>query len=212
MLIKKTLGEYIELAASESPTPGGGSVAALAGSLGAALTNMVGNLSFGKESYESLDEDIRLDFEKSFARMVEIREELKVIVDEDSQAFDGVMEAFKLPKETDQEKLVRSAAIQSGYMKALEVPYECGKLCLEALELQEVFAHYGNINAITDVGMGALLAYTGIEGAFLNVEINLASIKDEDFKEKKYKEIKEELEKAKKIRDKTMEIVYSRLG
>ncbi len=212
MLIDKTLEEYINLAASESPTPGGGSVAALAGSLGSALTNMVGNLSFGKKAYESLDEDVKLKFEKSFARMVEIREELKVIVDEDSQAFDGVMKAFKMPKETEEDKKARSEAIQSGYVKALEVPHRCGRLCLEALELQEVFAHYGNINAITDVGMGALLAYTGVEGAYLNVEINLASIKDEDFKQKKYQEINRELEEAKKIRDKTMKTVYSRLG
>lgn len=212
MLVNKSLTEFIELAGSDSPTPGGGSVAALAGSLGSALTMMVANLSFDKKEYEALDADVKAEFDDNFKRLTEIAEELTIIIDEDSNAFNGVMQAFKMPRETEEEKAARSQAIQTGYMEALEVPYECGKLCLEALELQNVFAKHGNVNAITDVGVGALLAYTGLEGAFLNVEINLSSIKDEEFRDNKYKTIKRELEEGNKIKEETMKIVYERLA
>lgn len=212
MLINKSVAEFIEIAASDSPTLGGGSVAALSGSLGAALTTMVANLSFDKKAYEELDGEIKKEFDDNFKRLNEIKEELTQMVDEDSKAFGGVLEAFKMPKETDEEKKLRSQAIQAGYMVALELPYDCGKLCLEILKLQDVFAKYGNINAITDIGVGTLLAYSGIEGAFLNVEINLKSIKDEDFRRNKYETIKSELEEARKIREETMKIVYQRLA
>ena len=212
MLVNKTVTEFIAEAASDAPTPGGGSVAALAGSLGAALTTMVANLSYGKEAYEGLDAEIKAEFEKNAKRLEEISEELRIIIDEDSNAFDGVMAAFKLPKGTDEEKAARSAAIQKGYMEALEVPHQCGLLCLEALKLQDVFAKYGNGNAITDVGVGALLAYTGLEGALLNVEINLSSIKDAEFRTNKYNTIKAELAEGKEIKEELMKVVYERLA
>jgi formiminotetrahydrofolate cyclodeaminase len=104
MLIELTAKDYVRSVSSESPTPGGGSVAALAGSLGGALTNMVGNLTIGKKVYDGVPQEQKVNMEEAFQRIDKLIEELILIVDEDSTAFDDVMRAFKLPKETDEEK------------------------------------------------------------------------------------------------------------
>ena len=211
MYIDKSIKHYVESAASGDPTPGGGSVAALAASLGAALTSMVYNLTEGKKAYKDLDEKDRKEMDNNFEEIKKSIEKLNHFVDEDTKAFDDVMKAFKMPKETEEEKQKRSDAIQSGYKKALELPLDCAKECERVLELQDAFARNGNSNAITDVGVGALLAYTGLEGALLNVNINLNSIKDDSYREEKRKEAQELLDKGKVLKDKLMEKVYSRL-
>lgn len=211
MLVKKTVEEFIREAGSDSPTPGGGSVSALAGSLGAALTTMVANLSFDKKSYKELNDDIKSEFDKNYKELLKLTDELKAIIDEDSTAFDGVMAAFKLPKETEEEKSIRTEAIQKGYIKAMEVPNRCADLCLKTLKLQKVFADYGNINAITDVGVGSLLAYSGLEGALLNVKINLLSIKDETYRKDIEGKMIKSLEDGKSLKEEVLSIVYRRL-
>lgn len=212
MFIDKSLNEYVAQVLSGEPTPGGGSVAALAGSLGAALTSMVGNLTFGKKAYEELESETKEEMDRAFREIQKSIEKLNHIVDEDTKAFDGVMAAFKLPKETEEEKMDRTEAIQEGYKKALEVPLRCAEECYKVLELQNVFAHHGNVNAITDVGVGALLASTGLEGALLNVKINLLSIKDQEYKSNTEKRINQLLEEGNKLKEELMKIVYSRLG
>ena len=212
MLIEKSLKDYISEASSGSPTPGGGSVAALAGSLGAALTQMVGNLTFDKKTYAELDNETKEELQENFQVLKEKMDILSEIVDEDSKAFDGVMDAFKMPKNSEEEKAARTKAIQEGYKHALEVPLRCARECLQVLDLQLVFANYGNINAITDVGVGALLAYTGLEGSLLNVRINLLSIKDEEYKADIGGKMNTILEEGNKTKDQVLEIVYQRLG
>jgi methenyltetrahydrofolate cyclohydrolase len=212
MLIKKNVEEFIQVTASGEPTPGGGSISALAGSLGAALTRMVGNLSFGKKAYEELSDENKAKLEENFKVLEEKMGTLTEIIDTDSTAFDGVMKAFKMPKSTDEEKKARSEAIQAGYKEALEVPLNCGEICLDVLELQKEFAHYGNINAITDIGVGALLAYTGLEGALLNVKINLQSIKDEAYVKETQDKVEKLLNDGKELKEELMKIVYKRLG
>ena len=212
MLIEKSLKDYISEASSGSPTPGGGSVAALAGSLGAALTQMVGNLTFDKRTFAELDNKTKEELQENFQILKEKMDILSGIVDEDSKAFDGVMDAFKMPKNSEEEKAARTKAIQEGYKHALEVPLRCARECLQVLDLQLVFANYGNINAITDVGVGALLAYTGLEGSLLNVRINLLSIKDEEYKADIGGKMNTILEEGNKTKDQVLEIVYQRLG
>ncbi|HAE92755.1 cyclodeaminase/cyclohydrolase family protein [Tissierella praeacuta] len=212
MFINKSLKEYIAATASGEPTPGGGSVAALVGSLGGALTNMVNNLTVGKKAYEELSEEIKSKIANNSKEVEKLIEDLTGIVDEDTKAFDKVMEAFKLPKETDEEKIARTKAIQEGYKVALEVPLRCAEKCLRILELQDVFANYGNVNAITDVGVGTLLAYSGLEGALFNVTINLGSIKDEEFKKEVSAKVDNILKEGKKLKEELLNIVYKRLG
>lgn len=211
MLIEKTLKDYVLEAASGSPTPGGGSVSAYVASLGTALTSMVGNLTFDKKDYKELSPEIQDKMQENFKILEGKIELLNHIVDEDSTAFDGVMAAFKMPKETDEEKKLRSKAIQEGYKKALEVPLRCAEECFEVLKLQDVFANYGNKNAITDVGVGALLAYAGLEGALLNVRINLLSIKDEDYKKETQGKVDRLVKEGNELKEELMKIVYNRL-
>lgn len=211
LLIEKSLREYISATSSGRPTPGGGSVAALAGSLGSALTQMVGNLTFNKKSYEELDEKIQKKLDDNFDLLKLKMDNLSRIVDEDSKAFSCVMLAFKMPKDTEDEKQARTMAIQEGYKKALEVPLRCAEECLEVLRSQLVFAEYGNINAITDVGVGSLLAYAGLEGSLLNVRINLISIQDEEFKTQINKKMNSIMQEGSKLKEDIMKVVYRRL-
>ncbi|HSH37085.1 cyclodeaminase/cyclohydrolase family protein [Schnuerera sp.] len=212
MLMDESIRNYIQNVASKEPTPGGGSVAALAGSLGSALTAMVGYLTIGRKMYEELDNEAKKEMDNNFEELKKSIEKLNYIVDEDTKAFDKVMEAFKLPKETDEEKKNRSQAIQEGYKVALEVPLRCAEECFKVLELQKIFADYGNVNAITDVGVGALLAATGLEGALLNVKINLNSIKDQEYKNKMEQKIDNLLKEGTEIKEELMKTVYKRLG
>lgn len=212
MFIEKSLKEYVANVASSDPTPGGGSVAALAGSLGGGLTTMVKNLTVGKKAYEELSDEIKSELLENAKVIEELTESLNGLVDEDTKAFDEVMKAFKLPKETEEDKAARSLAIQEGYRIALEVPLRSAEKCLRILELQKVFANNGNVNAITDVGVGTLLAYTGLEGSLFNVTINLGSIKDEAYKNEISAKVDSILAKGKELKEELLKIVYKRLG
>lgn len=186
-------------------------MAALAGSLGTALTSMVGNLTFDKKAYKELDEKNQKEMKDNFHELQKSIEKLNNIVHEDTMAFDGVMQAFKLSKGTDDEKAIRSKAIQAGYKVALEVPLRAAEECFKVLQLQRVFADYGNIGAITDVGVGALLAATGLEGSLFNVRINLLSIKDEEYKEKMTKKMEQLLKDGNRLKNSLLVKVYERL-
>lgn len=211
MLIEKSLKDFNEVLASKSPTPGGGSVAALAGAIGASLTQMVGNLTIGKKAYKALEEDLQKQIDTQTEEAQRLMGELNDLVDEDTKSFDKVMEAMKLPKETEEEKAARRKAIEAGTVVAMETPLKTAKTCLEVLKLQKLFAEYGNKNAITDVGVGALMAYSGVEGAALNVKINLGGLSDADYVAKVDKEVVELIKEANEIKEEIMKTVYSKL-
>ena len=212
MLVNKNIKEFIEAIQSDDPTPGGGSVAATVGAMGGALTNMVGGLTIDKKIYAEVPEDKKKIMENNHKEIGEVVADLTAIVDADSTAFDGVMAAFKLPKETDEDKKKRSEAIQEGYKEALEVPFRCAEKCYKVLELQDVFADHGNINAITDVGVGTLWAYSGLEGELFNVTINLKSIKDEAYRKDMEEKVASLLAKGKETKEELLKVVYKRLG
>jgi glutamate formiminotransferase/formiminotetrahydrofolate cyclodeaminase len=176
-LISMKLGGFLSELASNSPTPGGGSVAALSGALGAALTSMVCNLTIGKEKYLEVQDEIKKVLNKS----EQIRNKLTKLIDKDTQAFNDVMKAFKMPKENEKQIEARSKAIQEGYKFAAGVPLETAKICEEILDSAKVVAEKGNQNSITDAAISAIMAKSGVDGAILNVKINLNSIKDEKF-------------------------------
>ncbi|QQK08769.1 cyclodeaminase/cyclohydrolase family protein [Miniphocaeibacter halophilus] len=210
MFIDMGLVEYLEKTKSKD-MPGGGSVVGYTGALGAALTMMVANLTYGKKSFESLDESIKDEVKKDYDKMDALIEELKKMVDEDAKSFDGVLDAYKLPKETDEEKAFRKQKIQEGYKVAMDVPLRTCELILECMRNQRSFAKYGNIYAITDQGAGTLLLAASGEAVLLNVIINLNSIDEGPYKE----EVKEKLAKytkeIKELKEELMDSCYGRL-
>ena len=176
-LVSMKLSSFISELASSSPAPGGGSVAALSGALGAALASMVCNLTVGKEKYLKFQNEIKEVLKKSES----LRKDLTKLIDKDTQAFNDLMKAFKLPKETEKQMEVRSKAIQEGYKIAAGVPLETAETSQEILDLAKVVAEKGNQNSITDAAISAIMAKAGVDAAILNVKINLKSIKDENF-------------------------------
>lgn len=172
-LMSKTVFAFVDEVSADSPAPGGGSVAALAGALGAALAAMVANLTVGKKGYESVKDELAAMAEEAQS----VKDALEHAVDADTNAFTAVMDALKLPKTTDAEKAFREQALQNGYKAAAQVPLETAELCLKALRLAEL-AIKGNKNSITDAGVAGLMAQAGVQGACYNVLINLGTITD----------------------------------
>lgn len=196
MSVKNFLSEL----ASSSPAPGGGSVAALAGSLGAALSSMVCNLTIGKEKYDSVQDEIKNVLKQS----EKLRMKLTRLIDKDTEAFNDVIKAFKMPKETEKQKKARNEAIQEGYKRAAMIPFETARLCEEILDLAKIVAEKGNQSSLTDAAVSVLMAQAGVESAILNVKINLGSIKEEDFVKKISSDL-DKLERSCKV--KTDEII-----
>jgi formiminotetrahydrofolate cyclodeaminase len=207
-----TLRKYSDVLASNEPAPGGGSTAALSGVMAASLTMMVVNLSLGKKSYEALDDAIKQKFMQNFQRVQELKEELTNLVDEDTAAFNKFMEAMKLPKDTEEQKQIREEKMQQASIYALQIPLKTAEKCLEILQNQETIATYGNKNAVSDVGVGALMALAGLEGAVLNVKINLPGIKDENVKSEASMKYAKLLEEGARLQKNIMEIVNKRIG
>ena len=176
-LRNKTVEGFVAELASSSPAPGGGSAAALSGALGAALISMVCRLTIGKKGYEAFEKDAEGVLERSDLLWVE----LVSAIDRDAEAFDRVMEAFRLPKGSDDEKTRRAAAIQIAFREACESPRNTALKSLEVLRLCALLLGRVNVNAVSDLGVAAASAHTGLEGALMNVAINLPSIKDETY-------------------------------
>ena len=187
-LIKMNLSRFADETASESPAPGGGSVAAYVGALGVSLATMVANLSSHKRGWDDRWEEFSEWAEKG----QKIKEELVKLVDEDTNAFNAIMAAFRLPKGTEEEKVARSQAIQDATKFAIETPLKTMEVSLDSFEIVKAMADIGNPNSVTDAGVGALCARAAVHGAFLNVKINCG-----DYKDKKY--VKDILAKATKM-------------
>ncbi len=177
MLINKTVKEFVEATASSEPVPGGGSVAALAASIAAALGEMVANLTIGKKKYAEVEEEMKVISEK----MASCRQVLLEYIDKDAQSFDEVMKAYGMAKDTDEEKAARSAAIQEAMKDATAVPLAVAKSTFDLMAPIKAVVLKGNSNAVTDGAVAAMMARTAVLGALYNVKINLSSIKDTDF-------------------------------
>ena len=189
-LVNLSLQEFANETASESPAPGGGSIAAYMGSLGISLATMVANLSAHKKGWDQRWKEFSDWAEKG----QKIKDELLYLVDEDTNAFNKIMEAFSLPKSSEQEVKFRSEAIQNATKYATEVPLKTMILAYSSFPIIKAMAEIGNPNSISDAGVGALCARSAVIGAYMNVRINAAELKDEAFK-------KEILAKAEKIKN-----------
>ncbi len=177
-LIAMNLRDFAEETASESPAPGGGSIAAYMGSLGASLATMVANLSSHKRGWDARWEE----FSNYAVEGKQYYNALLKKVDEDTEAFNRIMAAFGLPKGTVEEKEQRSAAIQQATKLAIQVPFETMKLAYGSMDMIKAMADIGNPNSVSDAGVGALAARAAVIGAYLNVKINMADLKDEEYK------------------------------
>lgn len=206
-LVEMKLTDFVDEVSRESPAPGGGSIAALAGALGASLSSMVCNLTSNKRGTESIDGLLNTSAEKAQA----IKNFLVKAIDDDTNAFNSYMNARRLPQKTDEQKATRFEAMQSGLKKAVNVPYNTAVESKKAIEIAKIVAELGNPNSITDVGVGAQIAYTGVIGGIYNVLINLKDIKNEEFNSKMRKDCNELKLKAQRMLKEVTEIVEGKL-
>lgn len=197
MLVDLSVEEFSQVLGSDSPAPGGGSVAALSGTLGADLVSMVCRLSISKKGFESFESELEEIFDNAQA----LSKSLLKRIDLDTEAFNGVMAGFKMPKETDDEKAARRDAVQVAYKEAVQSPLGIARECLAVLRLAENLGGKSNPNTLSDLGVASQQAYAGLAGAIMNVNINLPSIKDRDFVDATLSETSTFLEDGSKIRD-----------
>lgn len=177
MLIDLSVKDFITTTASGDPVPGGGSISALNGALAAALGAMVSRLTIGRKKFADREEDMKM----ILAEIETVENTLTLAIDRDSEAYATVMAAFKLPKDTDEEKRIRREEIQAATRGAAEVPMQVARMTASLLPKLEAVANMGNPNAVTDAAVATMCARTAIFGALLNVEINLSSLADVDY-------------------------------
>lgn len=210
-LIDMSVADFTNEVDSNSPAPGGGSVSALASDIGVSLARMMAHLSFEKKKFEQLDEKTKEEFKARFDKLGEIRKELSTLVDKDTESFNEFMKAVKMPKETEEQNKLRAKAIQEATIFSIEVPYKTASLSLEVLRLLDFLIKNGNQNAITDIGVGTLMLSAGMEGAILNVKVNLGQIKDKQIYDKYRDGCKEILSEGNEIKDNIISNIHKQL-
>ena len=206
-LVNKDLVAFANETASESPAPGGGSISAYVGALGASLATMVANLSSHKRGWDERWEE----FSDAAERGQKIKDALLHAVDEDTDAFNLIMAAFTLPKATPEEKTARKAAIQAATRKAIEVPFEVMQVSFESFPLIKQMVETGNPNSVTDAGVGALCARAAVRGAFMNIQVNTAGLDDKEYAERVLSEGRIMVEQADKMEREILEIVAGKI-
>jgi len=207
MYINKPLENFLEDTASGTPTPGGGSVAALVGSLGAALLCMVANFTVGKPKYKIVEKDVKEILKKT----EELKNDLSALIQEDVEAYGKFAQASKMPKETPQMKKKRAQALQKALKEAAEVPWRTAEASFQVIELGQKLLPKGNPNLVTDIAVGVLLAEAALQSAVVNVEINLSFIKDEEYKKEKSKSLSRILSRAFQMKNEVVEKIQKKL-
>jgi len=207
-LVSMPISDFADETASESPAPGGGSIAAYVGSLGVSLATMVANLSSHKKGWDERWEEFSNWAEKG----QQYKDQLLRLVDADTKAFNGIINAMSLPKGTDEEKAVRKQAMNEATKVAIEVPLQVMKLSYDSMEVIKAMAEVGNPNSVSDAGVGALCARSAVMGAFMNVRINASGYDDKSFVEDVLKKGREIEEKTKKLEIEILDIVNGKIG
>ena len=210
-LVDLSVRDFVREVDSASPAPGGGSVSAVSASMGLALMRMVGHLTIPKKKFAKLDESVQRAFVDIHESLKGLQSKMLELVDKDTEAFNAIMDAFRMPKETESEQKKRNKVIEQATMKAIETPEAMADIAYIALKKADFIAKYGNKNALSDVGVSTLMLYAGLEGACLNVLINLPGISDlaqrKAYQEKVLKLMKE----ANDIKDQTLETIHAAL-
>ena len=207
-LVSMTLTGFADETASESPAPGGGSIAAYIGSLGISLATMVANLSSHKKGWD----DRWQEFSDWAAKGQQYRDELLKLVDADTHAFNRIMSAFALPKGTDEEKATRTQAIQEATKHAIEIPFKVMQAAYASMEIIKAMATIGNPNSVSDAGVGALCARSAVMGAFMNVRINAAGYDDKEYVNDLIARGKEIENKAIELETEILKVVNEKIG
>lgn len=198
-LVEMNLVEFSQEVNSDHPAPGGGSVAAYVSNLGVGLARMLGHLTITKKKFLELDKKTQDEFVSTFNSLEAGYNRLLAMVDEDTESFNKIMDAFKLPKETDEEKAARSKAIQDATLLATEAPLEAAKVAYECLVKTPELIEHGNANAISDLASGMYLLEAGMNCSILNVKINASGLKDRETAQKFINECDDLKTKAKEI-------------
>jgi methenyltetrahydrofolate cyclohydrolase len=207
MLSEKPVRTFLDELASSAPAPGGGSAAALGAAIGAALVSMVANLTIGKKQYVTVQEDIQ----RILARSESLRSQCVDLLERDVAVYTEVSAAYKLPRDTEELKLVRDTAIQKALKAATAVPMELAEVCVEILKLCPESASKGNVRAVSDVGVGALMTEAALRGAALNVLINLGSITDAEFVKRERAHLEDLLRGQADFKERVLHDVESKL-
>ena len=207
MLIHQTVSEFLDTTASSAPAPGGGSVSALAGALGAALTSMVCRLTIGKKKYTAVEHAMQ----ETLALAEDVRVQCRSLIDEDTAALNTVMVAFGLPKDTEEQKSVRTRAIHTATRQATMVPLELLRTLERSVPLVEAVAEKGNANSRSDAGVAALLIGTAARGAALNIYVNLSGLPEDAFRGETQMETEERERKITEQTDRIAATVRSAL-
>ena len=208
MITQRPLGTFLDELASGTPTPGGGSAAAIMGAMGAALISMVCNVTIGKKGHEAVEAEMKAVRDES----EKLRLRLTALVAEDVAAFDALMAAYRLPKSSEEDKSRRAAAIQSSLLGATETPLACARACAEVVALSRRAGEKGYAGVISDAGVGVLAANTALRSAALNVYINAPSLKDRDYAAAATAELEQLLDDCARESELVFELVRSRLG
>lgn len=203
--------DFIYETSTDSPAPGGGSVAALVAGLGAALGEMVFNLTKNKKAYGELDDKVKTAVQTDVSALTKLHQELVALIDKDTEAFNTFMEALRLPKETEEQIETRKKAMADAAIISMNVPLETAEKSLEVLRHLGSLARYGSKNCISDAGVGALCANAAVASAVMNVRINLGSVKDEAVAKHADQSCRAYLEEADKLCHEIVKEVYQKI-
>ncbi|MBU1141972.1 MAG: cyclodeaminase/cyclohydrolase family protein [Firmicutes bacterium] len=207
-LIDLTIKQFIDEIDSKSPAPGGGSVSALASTLGVSLARMVGHLTAGKKKFLALSPEIQLEFIDIHQEIIVIKDELIDLIDRDTDAFNLIMKAYQMPKETENQIKNRKEKIQEGTLQAIVVPITVASLSISALHQMPFLIQYGNKQTISDLGVAVMSLALGVEGACMNVLINLSSL-DDQIASRQYRAQVDSMTKiAHQLRDQLLKSIY----
>jgi len=192
MIKQSSIEGFLDELASRSPTPGGGSAAAMMGAIGAALLSMVCNLTIGKAKYRDVEEELSV----VLGRTEQLRTQLTEMIEEDVESFGAVMRAYAMPRQTPEQSVLRSQAIQNALKAATQVPLRCCRVCREIIDLSAVVAQKGNSQVVSDAGVAVLVAHAALRSGALNVMINIKAMTDRPFVAKQLTELDELLSQA----------------
>ncbi len=208
MAANLTIATFLDELASAAPTPGGGGAAAISGAMGAALVSMVCNLTIGKKKYA----EVEVELKEVLVRSEHLRRELTGMIQADVEAFDAVMGAYGLAKETDEDKAKRKDAIQSALKTATDVPLECCRTCRQVMDLAEIVADKGNLNVVSDAGVAVLSAFAGLRSAALNVYVNAKGVEDRSFADARLQELESLLGEAASLNERVYDVVKNKVS